>query len=394
MPFLSVYINLSEKIKECPDLRRLPAGQRVFFTSSGNPAIIRYMMQFKVEPEFDGKSLVRVIVAHFPRLPASRIFQALRGRDVRLNGRRLRTDQPVKAGDEIVVYISGSTDTGDQLAGGSGLSDRVTSQPPGDNLINTTASYEIVFQDSLLLIVKKKPGIAVQPARAWSGSSQQAASGPAGEADLLSEIRRDFKDDSIELCHRLDRQTSGLIMLSRQPHISACVLELQKSGKITKRYRCLALGIPDAGTPVVTHDGLDMCQISTWLEKDAANSEVYIHDRPQPGDRPIVTRYRVLRVYPKAGPEQSDVSDLEIELVTGRTHQIRAQLAHMGNQVIGDGKYGRNKINRYFRDSAGKPLTRQQLCATQITFMADIKGPLAYLAGRTFKIESDFDWQP
>jgi 23S rRNA pseudouridine955/2504/2580 synthase len=106
---------------------------------------------------------------------------------------------------------------------------------------------------------------------------------------------------------------------------------------------------------------------------------------------PIITRYRVLKVYPAASPEQDAVSDLEVELVTGRTHQIRAHLAHLGHPLLGDGKYGRNAFNRFFRGASGA-LRRQQLYSTKLIFMHEAQGPLAYLAGRTLGVEPVYDW--
>jgi 23S rRNA pseudouridine955/2504/2580 synthase len=132
-------------------------------------------------------------------------------------------------------------------------------------------------------------------------------------------------------------------------------------------------------------------EVTGWLEKDARHSDVYIHDLKQPGDLPIITRYRVLRVISPESPAQEDTAELEVELITGRTHQIRAHFAHLGHPLLGDGKYGRNSYNRLFQGTDG-PLRRQQLHATELRFSPQIKGPLAYLAGKAITIDPDFDW--
>jgi 23S rRNA pseudouridine955/2504/2580 synthase len=169
---------------------------------------------------------------------------------------------------------------------------------------------------------------------------------------------------------------------------------LMKNHQLTKRYRCLVRGEPLAGERVQAEDRAKFWQIEAFLEKRARQSEVFIHDIAQPGDLPVVTRYRILRSWPNVGPAGDALSELEVELVTGRTHQIRAHLAHLGHPLLGDGKYGRNSFNRHFRGHNGPPV-RQQLWACSLIFSPDIKkGPLADLAGRTFTIEPDYDFDP
>jgi 23S rRNA pseudouridine955/2504/2580 synthase len=316
------------------------------------------MEKFTIDPSLDGKGLVRAILARFPDLPASRVFQALRRKDVRVNGVRQHDDIPVHAGDEVTLFLA-----------------HPAARP-------SAAAYDLVHADSQILIVNKRPGIAVEPVRGTRSTVP----------DLLAQIRADFADPAIELGHRIDRQTGGLLILTRTLAAQAAIRDLLVAGKIVKRYRCLVRGSPDAGRPVVCHDRVKMREMAAWLEKDAGKSEVFIHDVQKSGDVPVITRYRILAVYRQAGPGREDVSLLEVELVTGRTHQIRAHFAHAGHPLLGDGKYGRNEYNRFFRGLAG-PLTRQQLFACQLDFLSPVPDPLAHLAGRTFSVEARFDWQ-
>ncbi|HBP38238.1 MAG TPA: hypothetical protein DD640_05775 [Clostridiales bacterium] len=331
------------------------------------------MQSFLADAGADGKSLVRVVLSHYPGLTAGRLYQALRRRDIRVNGRRQHQDCTIAAGDTITLFLN------DEILAGS------AAVPAGSFPATPDPSefYTIIYQDPLLVLVCKKPGISVQAAAGSGGKPQ--------EPTLLDRARQDLREPGLELCHRLDRQTGGLLLLSRRPAALAAVRELMQSGRIIKRYRCLTLGRPDQGQPVVCLDGCLRYELTAWLEKVAARSEVYIHDQKQSGDLPIVTRYRVIRVYPGAGPEGEEVAELEVELVSGRTHQIRAHLAHIGHPLLGDGKYGRNKLNRRIRGRSG-PLRRQQLYATQLHFAAASQGLLAYLAGRVFTVEPDFDW--
>ena len=181
------------------------------------------------------------------------------------------------------------------------------------------------------------------------------------------------------------------MLVAKKPAALKTVQDMMRQGNLIKRYHCLVRGSPEQGKSVIAADGTPFYEVSAWLEKDARQSDVFIHDEKQPGDLPIVTRFRVLRLFKSAGPDQEDVAELEVELVTGRTHQIRAHLAHLGHPLLGDGKYGRNTYNRFFQSERG-PLTRQQLFATRLVFLSQSKGPLAYLAGRTFEIKADYDW--
>ena len=323
------------------------------------------MQEFTADSSADGKSLVRVILARFPSLSNGQVQQALRRKDVRQNGIRCKVDGPVAAGDRIAVYLP------DELLNADGRHNRLATEKP---------PYEIIYQDPMIIIVNKRPGITVH----------QAGSGREQGPFLIDLLRSDFQDEKLTLCHRLDRQTGGLLLIARRSAALKAVQELMQDGLLVKRYRCLVRGIPSQGTPISSHDGKAFLEVTGWLEKDSQHSDVYIHEEKQPGDLPIITRYRVLQVLPAAGPEQEDTAELEVELVTGRTHQIRAHFAHLGHPLLGDGKYGRNSYNKLFRGSNG-PLHRQQLFATELHFSLQCKGPLAYLAGRTFTIEPDYD---
>jgi len=333
------------------------------------------MQSFVVDAGSAGKSLIRVILNHYPAINAGLVFKALRQKDIRINGKRQHSDMPVTSGDIIVLYIA------DELLSGNPSELPNPQSVQDDNQTAASPPYQIVYQDKLILIVSKRPGITVH----------SAADGKDHGPVLIDLLRRELQEPELELCHRLDRQTGGLIMLTGKPAILPVIRDLMQKGSIVKRYRCLVRGRPEQGRTVIVHDGRSMFELTAWLEKDAAHSDVYIHDQKQAGDLPVITRYRIIRVYPAAGPDQEDVSELEVELVTGRTHQIRAHLAHIGHPLLGDGKYGRNSYNRCFPGRHGY-LAHQQLFATSLAFLSEIKGPLAYLAGRTFCIEPDYEW--
>ncbi|NLM76957.1 MAG: RluA family pseudouridine synthase [Ruminococcaceae bacterium] len=323
-----------------------------------NDPLIERPLRMTIREQEDGKHLVRLILRRYPQIRPAALHQALRKRDIKNNGHRLRTDGPVKAGDQIVIYLpqdeAPAADTG-----------------PG---------YTIVKAAHPVWIVSKEPGISVQ-----AGSGQKADG-----VTLLDALRRDLQQD-IFLCHRLDRLTGGLIMVAAGEDNTRLVREQMRQGLVVKRYRCLVQGRPEEGQPVQAADGRMMLEITGWLEKQADTAQVYIHQTKQPGDQPIITRYCVERVLTHAGPDHGDVCELLVELVTGRTHQIRAHLAAIGHPLLGDGKYGRNVYNRHFQAGKG-PIRHQELWATCLMFDPKCTGPLSCLAGQKIQIKPAYAW--
>jgi 23S rRNA pseudouridine955/2504/2580 synthase len=315
-------------------------------------------LQFTVTDQENQKSLVRVIRKRYPSLPASAIYRALRKRDIKVNQSRPRGDQSLVQGDKITIFLL-KTDPA-----------RPKPQP-----------YVLVHRSGSALIVRKEPGLLVQ-----SG----ARSDPK-EQTLVDLLKKDIHRDCL-LCHRLDRQTGGLLLAAIGEKACQSIREQMQQHQVIKRYQCLVLGIPDDGLPVRCHDGKKMLELSGWLEKTAADRRVYIHEKKQAGDIPLITRFSVERVFEDAGPAGEPVSLLTVELVTGRTHQVRAHLAFSGYPVIGDRKYGKNRDNRHFKAGKGKVLS-QELWATALHFSPGCHGPLASWAGQIIRIEPDFSWE-
>ena len=166
------------------------------------------------------------------------------------------------------------------------------------------------------------------------------------------------------LCNRIDRNTSGIVLAAKN---AAALRELNqkiKDRQVQKRYLC------------VVHGRMPQPQqtLTAYLKKDADKNQVRVYDQPIPGGRTIRTAYQVLA-------EKDGLSLLKIDLLTGRTHQIRAHMAHLGHPLLGDSKYGKNREDRQMG------YRFQALCAYQVTFsFAGEEGPLSYLTGKTFTI--------
>lgn len=225
----------------------------------------------------------------FPRIPASLLKETLRKRDVRVNGVKLDGGALVQSGDELTLY----------------LPDRYL-----------TAPLDILYEDERILAVDKPAGIPVD---------SDARS--IGADTMLSRLRAYCP--TAALAHRLDTGTGGVLLAAKNEEGLAYLLEVFRSHRIEKTYRCLVRGTPQP----------HQADCKAFLLKDAAASRVRILSRPAPGALSIETAYRVVQT-------RGDMSLLEVRLVTGRTHQIRAHLSALGYPLLGDDKYGDRAFNR------------------------------------------------
>ena len=321
------------------------------------------MRDFKVTKSQDGLHVVKASQEAFPQLKSSDLFHALKRRDIRIDGKKINKDIAVREGSTVEIWLP------DDLFD-AGKAPKAAK--PQEKML------EIVAETKGLLIVNKSQGIAVH-----SGKSDI-------DDTLIDLVRETTKYKEAELCHRIDMNTGGLVLIAKNKQALADCVELFKNDLVTKRYRALVLGEPDVGEPAVGEDGTIYKEVKGYLEKTKAG-KVYIHDEKQPGDLDIATKYKILKVFKGAGPDGESVSDIELELVTGRTHQIRAQFAHLGHPVIGDGNYGRNKVNMHFETVDGKKVRWQQLFSCQIMFGRVPKNNMHVdVSGKTFKIGPDY----
>lgn len=328
------------------------------------------MKSFVVDERMQGRKLVRAVSMAFEKAPVAAVQRALRQRDIRVNGARVSSDRTVEEGDRIDVYVADEI-----LEGKAALSDAVQAPEP-----KRPAPYRVVYRDSRLLLVEKRQGLAVHPGEGIPGGT------------LIDLVRKDFKNPGISLCHRLDLNTGGLVLLACDAAALSEALEAMEGKRVVKHYRALVKGVvdPSLGQTVVCEDGVKRVELHAFLEKPSGRG-VYVHDVPGEDDRDIVTRFRTLRLFKGTESDGGEWSEIEVELVTGRTHQIRAHFAHLGHPLLGDGKYGRNSYNKLFKAKSGK-LVRQQLWATSLAFSDDIQGiSLAPLRGKLFTVEPDYD---
>ena len=227
-------------------------------------------------------------------MPYSTFRKLLRNKDIKINGIRVKDDVVLSVNDNVTVYFD------------------------GDNAV-----YTPIFTKKGVFVFHKPPTICSE--------------------DFEKEVNK--ASLNLKLCHRLDRNTSGLIVLANDEKAYLEMLSAFKKRTVEKYY------IAEVYGKLPSESG----RLNSYLKKDGEKGLVKIYDNKVEGSVNIITEYKVLS-------EREKTTVVEVKLITGKTHQIRAHFAHIGNFIVGDGKYGDNKINKELN------LKRQHLTAYKIKF--------------------------
>ena len=311
------------------------------------------MKEFQIGPNDAGQRLDRFLAKAVPLLPASLAQKYIRLKRIKCNGQRAQRDTRLASGDVLQLYIN----------------DEFFDTPNPDNAYLTVASpkLHILYEDAQILLVDKRPGIAVHP---HDGAEYGRTLIDHIQAYLYQ--KREWcppQENAFTpaLCNRIDRNTGRNVIAAKTAQALRILNQKIKDREIDKRYLAIVEGTP-----------APKCgSLRGYLFKDAKKNRVYVSDTPQTGSKSCQTNYRVLA-------SRNGLSLVECELITGRTHQIRAQFAHAGHPLLGDGKYGKL--------SKACDRTYQALYSYQLAFRFTTDAQeLAYLNGKRFQVpEVDF----
>ena len=285
------------------------------------------MKKLIVNEKYHEKKLNKFLLDNLDGLSYSLFCNTLRKKDIKINGKRVNKYVILYKGDEVLVYIA-------------------------DSLLEQKNSIDlnIIFEDENILFINKPINLEV-----------------TGNNSLTTLVHKKYENFDFKPmpCHRIDRNTTGLVLFAKNEKSLEILLSKFKNHEIEKHYLALVYG----------HPSYNSKKIEAYLFKDNKKSMVYISDTPKKGYSKIITSYNILEKRP------NNTSILDVEIETGKTHQIRAHLAHLGYPIIGDGKYGKNNINKQFNRKT------QMLCSYKIIFKfktnADI---LNYLNNSCFEL--------
>jgi 23S rRNA pseudouridine955/2504/2580 synthase len=293
-------------------------------------------------------------------LPISAIMKALRKKDLKVNGIREKADYKLVEGDIIRVYAKDELfDSRNAIRKYEGVS----------------ANINIVYEDDNIILIDKPVGMLCHCDKNET-------------VDTLINRVKAYEHKKIvncqpstvnwyepSLCNRIDRNTAGIVIAAKNAEALRVMNEKIKLRQIKKLYLCILTGVPEKKSASLT----------AYLQKDESKNQVTVSNKKTELNKTIITKYRILN-------ERKGLALAEIDLITGRTHQIRAHMASIGCPLLGDGKYGRNRVNKQYG------FDKQALCSYKLIFEFENAGHddlctpqktcLDYLSGRSFEVKN------
>jgi len=290
-------------------------------------------------------------------LPASLMYKLIRTKKIKVNRKRAYPDQILCTGDTVQLFISEEffSDDAEDIS-----------------FTKLAPKLDIVYEDENIILCSKRAGMLVHPDDSESVNTliSHIKAYLYRKGEYVPERENSFAP---ALCNRIDRNTEGIVIAAKNAEALRILNEKIKLREVKKRYLCAAHG----------HFEKQSGRLIGYMVKDQKNNTVTVYSKKpegQPDAKQMITDYRVVS-------EKNGLSLLEIDLITGRTHQIRAHLSSIGHPLLGDGKYGVNREDRHMG------YKYQALYAYKLTFdfVTDAR-MLNYLNGKTFEVERSKIW--
>lgn len=302
------------------------------------------MQKITINKNDAGQRIDKYLTKSFKNLPTSLMYKYIRKKRIKLNGKRCEISSRLSEGDIIELYIN------DEF---------FEKSEKQYDFLKAPNKIDILYEDSNILLLDKKPGLIVHPDENYHFDS------------LISRVthylydKHEFnpeKENSFApaLVNRIDRNTGGIVIAAKNAESLRILNQKMKNRELKKIYLCIVHGTLKNKAGV----------LSAYLDKNEKQNRVYISSNKKEGLKHIKTKYKVLKEYGK-------FSLVEVELLTGRTHQIRAHFAFIGHPLLGDGKYGTNELNK------GTGFKYQALYSYKLIFnFTTPAGLLEYLNGK------------
>lgn len=309
------------------------------------------MTEITIQKNDAGQRADRFLSKAYPNLKMSLVCKLMRKKRIKLNGARVEPKAILKEGDVFRFY----------------LSEELLSKKPAaraNDFRDISAEIKVVYEDENILLCDKPCGLVVHEDNDNSADTliNRILSYLYQKGEFDPENEQSFTP---ALVNRIDRNTSGIVIAAKNAEALRILNQKVRDREIEKLYLCAVFGCPKQREATLT----------AYLKKLSEENRVIVSDKPQPDFLTIKTKYRVLQ-------SKGELSLVEVDLLTGRTHQIRAHFAHIGYPLLGDGKYGENAQNKNYNAKT------QALCSYKLKFkFTTDAGILSYLDGREFSIQ-------